>query len=108
MLEYVGNTYIATLNAIEREIYEALPENERVAFRICRDLALLKEQNRPPLTFFLSFNHLADRIGVFPPQAQRIMRRLESYGLIKMVEKGTRREAGVPGISGSYQWQIPP
>ena len=41
-------------------------------------------------------------------QAQRIMRQLESYGLIKLVKKGTRRAAGVPSEAGTYQWLIAP
>ena len=108
MLESVAKTYAETLNADERGIYDALPENEREAFRICRDLALLPEPEKPPLTFFLSFNHLADRLGIFPMQAQRIMQQLESYGLIKLLEKGTRRAKDVPGKAGTYQWLISP
>ena len=106
MLESVAKTYTESLNADERKIYEALPEQEQEAFRICRDLARLKEPEREPLTFFLSFNHLADRLGIFPMQAQRIMRQLESYGLIKLLKKGTKRAAGVRGNAGTYQWFV--
>jgi hypothetical protein len=106
MLESVAKTYTETLNADERGIYDALPGHEQEAFHICRDLALLPEPKREPLTFFLSFNHLADRLGIFPMQAQRIMRQLESYGLIKQVKKGTRRAAGVRGEAGTYQWLL--
>ena len=56
----------------------------------------------------MSFNQLGDRLGIFPMQAQRIMRQLESYGLIKLLKKGTRRAAGVRGEAGSYQWTIFP
>ena len=108
MLESVAKTYIETLNAAERGIYDALPGHEQEAFRICRDLALLPEPKREPLTFFLSFNHLADRIGNFPVQAQRIMRQLESYGLLKQLEKGKRRAAGIRGEAGTYQWLLQP
>jgi hypothetical protein len=108
MLESVAKTYIESLNADERNIYDALPEQEQEAFRICRDLASLKKPEREPHTFFLSFNHLADRLGIFPMQAQRIMQQLESYGLIKLLKKGTKRAAGVRGDAGSYQWLIPP
>ncbi len=106
MLESVAKTYTESLNAGERRIYDALPGHEQEAFRICRDLALLKEPERPPFTFFLSFNHLADRLGIFPPEAQRIMRQLEIYGLVKLLKKGTRRAAGVRGEAGTYQWLI--
>ena len=108
MLESVTKTYVAELSASESQIYEALPDREQDAFRICRDLALLAEPKRPPFTFFLSFNHLADRLGIFPMQAKRIMRQLEIYGLLKLVKKGTRRAEGVPGVAGEYQWLLPP
>jgi hypothetical protein len=106
MLESVAKTYIESLNAGEREIYDALPENEREAFRICRDLALLEKSDKARGAFYMSFNKLGDRLGIFPMQAQRIMRQLESYGLIKLVKKGTRRAAGVPSEAGSYQWML--
>jgi hypothetical protein len=106
MLESVAKTYVASLTSGERKIYDALPEPEQDAFRICRDLALLKKPERESLTFFLSFDHLGDRLGIHPPQAQRIMRQLESYGLIKLLKKGTRRAAGVRGEAGIYRWLI--
>jgi len=106
MLESVAKTYTDSLTGDERKIYNALPELELGAFRICRDLALLKKPKREPHTFFLSFNHLADRLGIFPMQAQRIMRQLESYGLIKLLKKGTRRAVGVRGEAGEYQWLL--
>ena len=108
MLESVAKTYAESLNTDERKIYDALPEKEQSVFRICRDLASLKKPKHEPLTFFLSFNHLADRIGIFSMQTQRIMRRLESYGMIKLLRRGTRRAAGVRGEAGIYQWLISP
>lgn len=108
MLESVARTYTESLNPDERKIYGALPEQEQSVFRICRDLASLKTPKREPLTFFLSFSHLADRLGIFPMQAQRIIRQLESYGLIKLLKRGTRRAAGVRGEAGTYQWLISP
>jgi hypothetical protein len=108
MLESVAKTYTESLNNDERRIYDALPGHEQEAFRICRDLALLPEPKREPLTFYLSYNHLADRLGIFPMQAQRIMRQLESYGLIKLLKKGTRRAVGVRGEAGTYQLLISP
>ena len=106
LLESVAKTYVAELSAVEREIYEALPEREQDAFRICRDLASLPEPKREPRTFFMSFNELGDRLGIFPMQAQRIMRQLQGYGLIDMVKRGTRRAAGVRGEAGIYQWML--
>ena len=108
MLESVTISYAKSLADGEGQIYSALDAREQNAFRICRDLALLPEPKREPLTFYLSFDHLADRLGIFPMQAQRTMRQLESYGLVKLLKKGTRRAAGVPGEAGTYQWLIAP
>jgi hypothetical protein len=108
MLESVAKTYTESLSSDERKIYEALPEHEQEASRICRDLALLPEPEREPLTFFLSYNHLADRLGIFPMQAQRIMRQLEIYGLLKQLKKGTRRAKDAPAEAGTYKWLLPP
>lgn len=105
MLKSVAETYTESLNADERSVYAALSGHEQEAFRICRDLALRKEPHEP-LTFFLSFNHLADRLGIFPMQGQRIMRQLETYGLIKLLKRGTKRAAGIRGEAGSYLWLI--
>ncbi len=106
MLESVAKTYVESLNEGERNVYDALDEHERGAFRICRDLALLQEPEREPGTFFMSFNQLGDRLGIFPMQAQRIMRQFKSYGLIKLLKKGTRRAPGVRGEAGTYRWQL--
>jgi hypothetical protein len=106
MLDSVAKTYVESLNADERKIYDALPQHEQDAFRICRDLASLAGAKREPNTFFMSFNQLGDRLGIYPMTAQRIMRQLVSYGLIKLVKKGTRRAAGVRGEAGEYQWLL--
>ena len=108
MLKFVAKTYTESLSADERKIYEALPEREREAFRICRDLALLEQPDKARDTFCMSFNQLGDRLGVFPPEAQRIMWQLESYGLIRMLEKGTRRTPGIKAKAGTYQWLLQP
>jgi hypothetical protein len=106
MLESVAKSYLESLNEGERKIYDALDEQQRDAFRICRDLALLPQPEREPRTFFMSFNQLGDRLGIYPTQAQRIMRQLQGYGLIVMVKKGVRRAAGVRGEAGIYQWML--
>ncbi len=108
MLESVTKTFTDSLSNDEQSIYAALPENEQDAFRICRDLALLEKPDNERGVFFMSFNQLGDRLGIFPMQAQRIMRQLESYGLTKLLKKGTRRAAGVRGEAGTYQWLLVP
>ena len=34
------------------------------------------------------------------------MRQLEIYGLLRLLKKGTRRAAGVPGEAGTYKWLL--
>lgn len=107
MLKAVAETYAAELSVGERKIYAALPdERERDAFRICRDLSFVPNANREPSTFFLAFNHLADRLGVFPTQAQRILRNMAGCGLLELLQKGTRRAAGVRGEATIYKWLL--
>ena len=106
MLESVTQTYIQTLSKTEQQIYTQLDERERDAFRICRDLAMLPDPPRPPGSFYLGFNHLADRIGILPMEALRTMRHLQKYGLLALIKKGTRHTAGVPGKAGFYGWVI--
>jgi hypothetical protein len=107
MLKSVANTYAQSLGAEERRIYQALSSQpERDTFRICRDFAMLPEPTREPLTFFLSFDQLALRLGNYPMQAQRIMRQMEGQGLLKLLEKGKRREPGVKAVAGTYKWLL--
>src|SRR5262249_48906390 len=106
MLAAVSQSYVESLPPSDRAIYEALDHDEQNAFRICRDLALRPEPSREPLSFFGSFEHFGARLGVFPVQTQRVMRRLETYGVIRLLEKGTRRAARVPAIAGKYKWLV--
>ena len=108
MIEAVEATYRTKLHAVEREIYEALNENERAAFRICRDLSLLVEPKREPSTFFLSCGHLGERLGMYSTEAQRLLRTLENYRLLATIKKGTRRAPGVRGLAGTYRWLLTP
>ena len=106
MIEGVEASYRAKLSNTEREVYDALNENERAAFRICRDLSLLVEPKREPSTFFLSCGHLGDRLGMYSTEAQRLLRTLETYRLIETIKKGTRRAPGVRGEAGTYRWLL--
>ena len=104
MLGDVTETYRLKLGEVERNIYDALLEREQDAFRICRDFALSEKPDRPRHTFFMSCDQLGNRLGLHPPQAHRIMRTMQSYGIIKLLEKGTLRAKGLRGKAGSYQW----
>src|ERR1035437_2159794 len=106
MLDSVAISYSDSLSAGEQEIYDALTEHEQNAFRICRDLAMRPKPEREPMTFFISFDQLGTRLGIFSMQAQRIMRQLKGYGLLKQLTKGAKRQKGVRGKAGTYQWLL--
>lgn len=64
---------------------------DRAAFRICRSLAhYTEEPDFPPPLFCLSCNQLAIRLGLFDPQAQRILQALRKQGIIEEVQRGQR------------------
>lgn len=106
MLEAVVQTYIGCLGPTESRVYATLPKQEQTAFRICRDLALFESPEFPPPKFFLSCNQFGDRLGISPTQAQRILFRMRTDGLIKELKKGQKRSAGVKGVAGTYAWQL--
>jgi hypothetical protein len=106
MLRGVVDTYASELSDVELQIYEVLRERDRDAFRIFRDLASRKEGSLPGI-FFMAIGHLGDRLGIKSMQAQRVMKRLLRLRLIALVERGTRRSAGVRGTAGCYQWLLP-
>ena len=66
MLESVAKTYAESLNADERNIYDALKEKEQEAFRICRDLALLQKPESEPLHVFSVVQPAWRPAGNFP------------------------------------------
>ena len=107
-LQSVAATYLADLGEVERKVYEVFDtENEKGVFRICRDLAFFdKNPDFPPPLFFISFDQLYARLGIFPMQAQRVMRSFEKNSLLKQVTKGTMRSAGQAGKAGTYQWLL--
>jgi hypothetical protein len=94
------------LSAPEAHAVESLPENHVEAFRICCDLAAHESEECPAGQFYLSCNDLADRLGLHPPQAQRIFSVFESLGWLRVVEKGTRHRKGQPGRATRYRWVL--
>ena len=107
LLEGVGASYLVTLTSDERRIYDHLQPEQRTAFRICRDLALLPEPSRESFTFFLGCNQLADRMGLHPPQAQRLLQYFTGIGLIKRLSKGARWSPGSKAEASTYRWLLP-
>jgi hypothetical protein len=107
MLEATARTYAASLPPAESMIYNALPQQEQVAFRICLDLALLPKPKEGRLRFFLSCKELGDRLAAHPMQALRILRVFTSLGLIRQLRKGTERAPGRKAQAGVYQWLLP-
>lgn len=106
MIEGVAATYQTSLSADEGIIYSALEATQQDAFRICRDLAYLPEPVRPPRTFFMSFGELGARLGIHAQTAQRLMIAMQRFELVKLLEKGIKRQDGVRGIAGKYEWLL--
>lgn len=107
LFEGVAHSWRAALPKAEGTLYDALPEREKTAYRICRDLAMRSETPGAPGVFFLSCEHLADRLGLHSPQAQRVIHLLVGIGCLEVVKKGMRRESGVSPCATSYRWLLP-
>lgn len=107
LLEGVDASYPVTLTSDEQLVYDKLQPEQRIAFRICRDLALLPEPSREAFTFFLGCNQLAGRMGLHPPQAQRLLQYFTSIGLIKRLSRGSRWSPGSKAEASTYQWLLP-
>lgn len=96
--------WLSSLGERERQFVEDLPETHAAAFRICRDLAATVDLSTPLGQFFLSYDDLAGRLGIFPVQAQRILGILNNEGWIEITEKGTRHTPGQRGRATRYRW----
>jgi hypothetical protein len=107
MLDAVAVSYCHSLNQIEREIYQTLPDVQREAFRILRDLALWPEPKREPFQFFMSSKQLGDRLKKDRQIAYRILRQFEQdYRLIKCVAKGKLWVPGEKPQASVYRWLL--
>jgi hypothetical protein len=101
-------TFEASLNADEREIYQALPDHRwQAAFRICRSLAFLEcPGSPPPPVFFLARSELELRIGVSASPCRHIFEAFKAYGVLDVDKAGVRRTAGVKGETTHYRWML--
>ena len=103
----VLETFREELTVSELEIYEMLNEPQKDCFRICRDLAHRNESEEfPPPKFFLSCEDLGMRLGIHTQAAQRILRRFETFAILKTVQKGARREAGKRPCATVWSWEL--
>ena len=105
MMKSIESTYHEELSEEETEAYSLLNDIEKAVFRICRDLAFNKKKGEPG-EFFMSCNHLADRMGIHSPQADRIIKTFMGYGILDRLEKGQQREAGVKARAGTYRYLL--
>lgn len=96
----------SSLPEFEARAVELLPEKHVEAFRICRDLMEHESDECPAGQFYLSCSDLADRLGLHPPQAQRILSVFESQGWIRIIDKGTRHTKGQSGRATRYRWVL--
>lgn len=106
MLKGVADSYRKELNQGEQVVYLALKPPQREAFRICRDLALRKDENSPDGRFFMSCNELASRLGKHPPQAYRLLGEFMSVGLLGLITKGQKRKPGMRAMASEFEWKL--
>ena len=108
-LRNVADRFAETLPLELRFSYSCLnTSSQRAAARIV--LALAKDaeaRGKPPLTFFLSYDDAAARLGVSTSGAYEVMKLLLERGLIMVVDRGRKREAGKPGRATLWRWVGP-
>jgi hypothetical protein len=103
-LKTCKESWLQDLSPEQRKDVLDLPEHYQEAFRICRDLAMLKDERQQPCQFFLSYNDLSHRIGKSQKDAERILRTFDSQGWLKILIKGTQHKPGSKGKSTLYLW----
>jgi hypothetical protein len=108
LLEGCLRSYRERLTGQQRAAYDALRgERETAIFRIVHGLAESEtEPAFPPPLFFLSYDHLGDRIGVHGTTAQRIMNGFIQAGILLIEVKGTKRAAGERGATTVWRWLL--
>lgn len=94
--------YPSELSEAELSFYPLLNPDEQTAFRIMRDLAKLNKKNE----FFMSCDQLQNRISR-RCHGQRLRNKMSSYGIIKLITPGQRREKGVWAKAANYKWMLP-
>jgi hypothetical protein len=107
-LEACLRSYQERLTARQRTVYDALRgEREQSIFRIVHGLAQSEtESDFPPPLFFLSYDHLGDRVGVHGTTAQRIMQTFIHAGILSLETRGTKRAGGVRGVATVWRWML--
>jgi hypothetical protein len=108
LLEGCLRSYRERLTGQQRAAYDTLRgERETAIFRIVHGLAESEtEPAFPPPLFFLSYDHLGDRIGVHGTTAQRIMNGFMQAGIISIEVKGTKRAPGERGAATVWRWML--
>ena len=102
--EALKRDYLSTLPKDELEFYQALPPILQDTFRICRDLASFDDENYSPPLFHLSYQELANRIGIRCQEAQRLMKKIKAVGFVSMKKKGQKYKAGRRSKATVWKW----
>lgn len=108
LLNGCHSSYPARLSCRQKDAYSSLstPQHQ-AAFRICQSLARIeKDPSHPPPLFHLSAHHLGVRLDLLDMEAWRILRALESSGVIAVEKPGCRRAKGKTPISTTYRWLL--
>jgi hypothetical protein len=102
--EALQKSYLGGLPKEELEFYQVLPPLLQDTFRICRDLASFEDENYSPPLFHLSYQELANRIGIRCQEAQRLMKKLQYAGFVSMKKKGQRYKPGRRSKASVWKW----
>lgn len=107
-LERITESYPMRLSDVEKARFaEFTDERHRTAFRIAQSLANCEsDATLPPPLFALSACELGARMGLRDMEAFRILQGFQKSGIIQIERKGTRREAGKPGLATVYRWML--
>jgi len=103
-LTSVIGSYDYSLSDVERQFYWQLTARDKVAFRICRRLALGSRTRKGDGRFYLSCRNLGNRLGVSDMTAFRILRKFQKEGLIAVVQKGRVWKKGHKDVATVYEW----
>jgi hypothetical protein len=95
-------TFLSELSRVEGLIYSRLTDDQKTAFRICRDFAFRSTQ---PRQFFLSCNELSRRIEKDAMAAWRILQRFQRLRVLELLTLGARK-IGSGSRASEYRWAL--
>lgn len=94
LLRGVAASYVAALPPESLKKYQALDDAEKPAFRICKALAQLDNEEMPLGEFFISCANLAVRLNTASSTAHNMLKSFARLGILNMLAKGQSYRTG--------------